>query len=354
MRQAGGGPAAMLAGLCDELARQGHQVGIVQSRSSPVADEVPFDRQRIQCDSIGTKDLAVPLQDIMKSQGIEVVHGHGLWLPINRATYRAAKSLQIPLVWTTHGMLRPWALRHKRLKKTVGWHLFQRAQLRYADVIHATCREEADELSQLLPKSRIEVVPIGVDLPQQIEPLTHLSGKRIMLFMGRLHHVKGLMNLVEAINWLRPEGWRCVLAGPDEGGYQAVLEARIAALGLEQWFSFTGAVSGPAKAKLFRQASLFVLPSFTENFGIVVPEALSYGCPVLTTVGAPWSVLSTVGCGWQVDLGVQPLADKLQEVFHLPSHHLAEMGARGVALVGNEFTKQAVGERFTSIYQTIL
>ena len=338
----------MLAGLSESVASLGHQVFIAHVSQDPVEFDAKYDRRLVDCSRLDSDRLTTQITDLARQKQIEVLHTHGLWQPINRSTYQAARLLKLPLIWTTHGMLRPWALSHKPWKKRLGWYLFQRKQLRAAEVLHATCEEEADELKLLLPSSKIEVVPIGVELPACSG--STLEKEKILLFMGRLHPVKGLLNLVEAMHLLRPQGWHCVLAGPDEDGFRSVLEAKIHEYGIDSWFTFTGAVSGAVKADLFKRAAVFVLPSYTENFGVVVPEALSYNCPVLTTVAAPWSVLSEAGCGWQVEVGVQPLANQLKHVLGFSLPDLLEMGERGASLVSARFTKQAEGMRFSEIY----
>jgi len=147
--------------------------------------------------------------------------------------------------------------------------------------------------------------------------------------LSRIHPKKGLINLIDAWARVRPEGWRLVIAGPDEGGYQAEVAERIRTSGVGEQVSFVGAVEGEAKAALYRNADLFVLPTFSENFGVVVAEALAYGLPVLTTRGAPWADLETHNCGWWIDTGVEPLAQALREAMALSDEQRHAMGARG-------------------------
>ena len=126
------------------------------------------------------------------------------------------------------------------------------------------------------------------------------------MFLSRIHPVKGLMNLVAAWERVRPERWRMVVAGPDEGNYLAEVETAVQRAGLERNFDFVGPVAGAAKEKLYREADLFILPTFSENFGMVVTEALSYGVPVITTKGAPWKGLVDHRCGWWLSLWLKP------------------------------------------------
>lgn len=152
---------------------------------------------------------------------------------------------------------------------------------------------------------------------------------RVALFLSRVHPKKGLLELVRAWAQAAPQGWRLRIAGPDEGGHWAEVARELERLGLGAAVEYLGPVVGEAKAVLYRQADLFVLPTFSENFGLVVAEALTYGVPVITTRGAPWADLETYGCGWWIDTGVAPLVAALRQALALSDAERQAMGARG-------------------------
>lgn len=175
-----------------------------------------------------------------------------------------------------------------------------------------------------------------------------------MLFLGRIHPVRGLLELVEAWRIARPEGWKMIIAGPDEGGHQQIVEAAIHQAGLQDDFEFTGSVYGDEKKALYRSADIFVLPTFSENFGLVVAEALACGVPVITTKGAPWQGLQTHRCGWWIDIGVEPLVAALREAMNLPPDTLREMGQRGRAYVEQNFGWPGIAQQMLSVYRWVL
>ena len=124
--------------------------------------------------------------------------------------------------------------------------------------------------------------------------------------------------------------------------------------GVESEFSFAGPVQEARKWDFFARADLFVLPSFSENFGLVVGEALAAGVPAITTRGTPWQELVTQRCGWWVDVGVEPLAAALREAVACSDAERAEMGRRGRRLVEEKYAWPAVARQMKAFYEWVL
>ena len=160
--------------------------------------------------------------------------------------------------------------------------------------------------------------------------------------------------LIEAWARARPDGWILRIAGPDEAGHQKQVEKAVCDAGLGQVVSFTGPLAYEMKKSAFFDAELFVLPTHSESFGIVVAEALAHGLPVLTTTGAPWSILPESGCGWWVDATVDGIAEGLRQATILDPETLRSMGAKGRALVSARFGWKCVADRMLSTYEAIL
>ena len=260
----------------------------------------------------------------------DAVHDNGLWLAHNHRIAEMARAIGLPRVVSTRGMLEPWAIGHRAWKKQLAWRLYQRRDLDRAAALHATAEPEAANLAQFGFAAPVSTIPNGVDIPPlTVRPALPECKARTALFLGRIYPVKGLPMLVEAWASVRPAGWRLVIAGPDEAGHKGVVERGVRAAGLGDVVRFAGAVSGDAKHALLAGADLFVLPSHSESFGMVVAEALAHGKPVLTTTAVPWPALQSRGCGWRTAPSTEGLAAGLREACACDDNRLREMGANG-------------------------
>lgn len=175
------------------------------------------------------------------------------------------------------------------------------------------------------------MIPNGVDLEVggPIARSKLLDRTRTVVFIGRVHPVKGLLNLVRAWAQVTRSGWRLLIVGPDEGGHLREVLAEVARLQLVESVQYRGAVDGAAKTDVYREADVLVLPSFTENFGVVVAEALAHGVPAIATLGTPWSDLSRHGCGWWVQGSSEAIAGAMRDAMALTDGERGEMGNRG-------------------------
>lgn len=291
----------------------------------------------------------------------DLVHIHGIWSPALAKRWLYWRMRNVPCVVSSHGMLEPWALAHKCLKKKVAWHIYQRFILNRVAVLHATSVREADNLRQLGLKVPILMIPWGIAMPDKREAGAEkvrfvgetptLIESRTALFVGRIYPVKGLPLLVEAWAKVRPRGWKVKIVGPDEAGHRAEVEALIHQAKLEADFEFTGAMAGEALRKTYEYADLFILPSHTENFGLVVGEALAHGLPVITTQGAPWELLETARCGWWAPVSVDGIAAALDDATRRSPEELIAMGERGRAVVAERFSWDLIATQFVECYQ---
>ena len=144
------------------------------------------------------------------------------------------------------------------------------------------------------------------------------------------------------------------MSGELEKEYEAKVKARVKGLGLEDQFILTGALNDDEKWEAYARAGLFVLPTYSENFGIVIAEALWAGVPVITTKGTPWKELEERKCGWWIDVGVEPLVGALKEAMSHSDEERAAMGARGRQLVEEKYTWKAVVKAMVKGYEEIL
>ncbi len=172
--------------------------------------------------------------------------------------------------------------------------------------------------------------------------------------MSRIHPKKGLLLLVEAWSRLRRENWRIRIVGPDESGHAAEVQAAVDARGLTGAIEIAPPVDDREKWSVLRNAAAFVLPTYSENFGIAVAEAMAAGLPVITTTGTPWRHLDQWQCGWCVEPEVDALTNALDAVSQMSDSQRAEMGARGQAIVTDRFLWPAIGRKLRAAYDWLL
>ena len=281
----------------------------------------------------------------------DVIHSHGIWLRTDLYAARAGRRTGTPTVVTTRGMLDPWAMRYHRGRKRLVWHTGQRAALARAACLHATAPSERGFIRDLGFTTPVAEIPNGVDVPA--DPSVLEGDRRTLLFLARVHPKKGVLNLIEAWSQVErqfPE-WDLVIAGPDDGGHLAeVVDRARHAPRVE----VLGEVSDEEKDRLHRRAELYVLPTFNENWGVTVADALSYGVPAVVGRGAPWQGLHEHRCGWWIDNDPDTLAATLGQALALTPDALREMGMRGRAWVGSAFGWDRIGEQMGEVYAWIV
>ena len=352
----------MVQGLSDHLALVGASVSVLTGTPQSEQSEVlPRDRRvkviHAQTSLGGLRgEFRKCLNRLLTAGKVNIVHDFGLWLPANHAVASECHKSHIPFVSSPSGMLASWALRHKPWKKRLAWWLYQRRDLTRASLLAATSPQELQDIRNKITNSKITLIPNGVEIPKRsANPLAQGTGRtRKVVFLGRIHPVKGLMNLVKAWDLVRPSGWRCILVGPDEAGHRRELETLLQARSLTTQFEFPGLVDGHSKWEVLRLADIFVLPSFTENFGISAAEALASGVPVITTRGTPWKDLVERQCGWWVESKPESLAEALEQATSLRDKDRFEMGQRGRELVIEMYSWNHIANEMIAAYDWLL
>jgi glycosyltransferase involved in cell wall biosynthesis len=248
-------------------------------------------------------------------------------------------------------MLSQWAMHSGRLKKKLAWSAYQRRDLASATAFHATSQEEAAEIRDLGLEQPIAIIPNGIQPPKKVAK-PDSNGHARALFLSRIHPKKGLLNLVRAWKAAQPPSeWELVIAGPDENGHRAEVESLVQRLDLQQQVKFVGEIDDDKKWDLYASAEVFVLPSFSENFGTCVVEALACGVPVITTTGAPWQDLPRLGFGWQSAATVEGVSDSLRQVIKMPKAELRARGAGAADWVRRSFSWDVAARQMISFYE---
>ncbi len=358
-----GGPSRSVPLLCNAIAEKGHRVELVHTSSpSPVPlVETDFFKIKIFKQDSWIKSFkgSKTLKNYVCAKNPDLFHGHALWqLPVHYMA-RSAQIKHIPYIISPRGMLEPGALKFSRWKKRVAGLVFQNKNLELAACIHATGELEAENLRSYGLKNPVAIIPNGlsVDALSESEEITESTTEgRNVFFMSRIHPKKGLKYLIEAwaeLQHFYPE-WTLIIAGNDENNYEKQLKLQAQKQAVFHRIKFVGPVFGAEKKELLKKADLFVLPSLSENFGIVVAEALVSGTPVITTKETPWKDLEQYQCGWWVPTGKSALARALKIAMGLPSEERSLMGRRGHNLIAEKYSISTVSEKVIFLYEWIV
>lgn len=289
------------------------------------------------------------------------VHIHSLWLYPGLAASWSCRKFGVPYWVRPAGSLEKWSLAHKSWKKSVYYHLIERRILQGGAAIHAVSAQEAESVGALGLSAEVTCIPNGTDIPGELtrEHLVTFRAKcglpestKVVLYIGRFHAVKGLDVLAAAMKELRAStpSATLLLVGPINNDYATNIRKLYEQLGLMESTRFLGELRGEEKEAALRTADVLVLPSRSENFGMVVVEALAHGLPVVTTKNTPWQDLETWGAGVWCDLTPQALSCALQKVLE-SSESAAEMGKRGRDLVAAKYSWDSIAREMREAYR---
>jgi glycosyltransferase involved in cell wall biosynthesis len=250
-------------------------------------------------------------------------------------------------------MLEPWALNFRKFKKSIALATYQRQILMSASAFFATSEMERESIRKLGLTQPTYVIPNGVTPPPNKPIIDQVNKPKRALFLSRIHPKKGLVNLVGAWARARPTDWKLTIAGPDELDHQKEVEQLVRRFNLEDVIDFAGDLDGEKKDETYRNSNLFILPSYSENFGIVVLEAMAYGIPVITTKGTPWAILEEQEAGWWIEANEDSLLHTLNVACALPATDLRIMGNK-CKIIADQFSWPTIANSVASAYQAIL
>jgi len=291
------------------------------------------------------------LAGALRSEGLELLHTHGLWMYASIASMRWSGGRK-PYIISPHGMLDSWALRNSAWKKKLAGWAYENRHLRGAACLHALNDAEARSIRDYGLRNPICIIPNGVELPDEFG---RGSGRpKVCLFLGRLHPKKGLAELIRAWAAVPHDGWTLAIAGWGEAGYVAQLETLAASLGVSGSVSFLGPRFGKEKHELLDTASAFVLPSFSEGLPMAVLEAWSYGLPVAMTPECNIPEGFEAGAAVRIEPTVDSVAAGLEKLFAMDDGRLRDMGTRGRRLVEKRFTWPRVAAEMIKVYEWVL
>lgn len=370
-----GGVVRAVLDVCEALASRGHRVTLLTCDATDAPDTWRAGESGVP-HVVELKRSSIPTR-LLSRRGLrdaraifaqaDVVHLHALWSLSNIQLSRAARSLRKPLVVTVHGMLDRWSMEQSRLKKRVFLALCGRRFLESAAIVHFTADREREQSIRWIPGANrhTRVVPClfdlapyrqmpGPDLARQAFPALTRPGAKI-LYLSRLHPVKGIDLLIEAAAVLRRRNLplQLLIAGPGEDDYRKSLESQVTRLGISDRTHFLGMVSGPEKISLYQAADVFVLPTKQESFGIVLVEALASGAPVITTKGTDiWGEIEKAG-GLIVPRQAEPLADAMEKILR-DEQLRTSLGKQGRDYVFEWLAHDRVAGQYEQLYADAL
>ena len=292
----------------------------------------------------------------------DVLHCHGLWLYQSLACLRWHDRGRKPYLISPHGMLDPGDLIKSVWKKRLVRFLYQGQHLNHAACIHALCEAEAAAIRQYGVKSKICIVPNGVDLPapslnDSIAPARLEEANKVLLYLGRITPKKGLSTLIDAWAMLKKQGspearnWRLDIAGWEQYGHEAELKAKAKALDVEASVHFLGPRHGKEKEATYRSASAYILPSLSEGLPLVVLEAWSYSLPVVMTPQCNLPEGFKAGAAIRAEPSASSLYEGLNQLMSMSSSDRVRMGTQGRKLVEERFTWESVAKKMHSVYR---
>jgi|SRR5215831_724254 len=311
----------------------------------------PLGYQIIYCRHFIPRDFAPGL--LLRLLGMirraDVIHLNAVYSFTTIPTLVLCKLLRKPMVWSLHGALQKWPGKKKSRKKRVWEKACDLVCDNRRILLHAVSPREEFESTSFIKSAGSVVINYGVEVPQEVHNRQKSNPIRL-LFLGRLHPVKGIENLLRALSQTRANVTLDV-CGEGDKCYEAQLRSLALELGIIDRVHFRGEVVGDAKLHCFLQADLCVVPSYTEGFATVVTEALAHGVPVIASRGTPWCEIEEKGCGLYVDNSPASLASAIDRILMMP---LDEMGQRGRLWMEREFSWQSVSAKMIDTYGRII
>ncbi|AFZ35696.1 glycosyl transferase group 1 [Stanieria cyanosphaera PCC 7437] len=375
-----GGPSQMVKGLSQALAAEGIEVTIITTNTNGDNGQAPLDVPLgksiwqdgyeiiyFPCSPFRRYKFSLDLLRWLAShtQDYHLAHIHALFSPVTTAAATIARWNKLPYILRPLGTLDPADLHKKKQLKQIYGLLWEKPNLAGAAAIHFTSEEEAKVSARFGTTTKDLVIPLGVDLPANLPALGITrkqlgidSNTKLILFMSRIDRKKGLDLLLPALESLQAEDldFHFVLAGgnPQEPDYQAQIKTKIANSPLKERTTITGFVQGDLKLGLLIDADLFVLPSYYENFGIAVAEAMAVGTPVVISNGVQiWQDIETMTAGWVTACEVTQLTNSLREAIESDTER-KQRGENARQLAKQKYSWSAIAVEMIQVYQSLM
>ena len=307
-------------------------------------------------DAITPYGYSQNMNRFLKQSDYGLYHTNGMWMYCNHATCVTARQKDKPYIITPHGMLHPQAMKRSAWKKNIILSLGgANKDLKLANCIHVTCREEMDNYRNLGYKNPVAIIPNPFNAPLYLDEIKNNRNLQRIGFLGRLYPYKKVDALIDA--WISlgtaVKDTQLVIMGKGEIQYEQMLKARVQQHGLKN-VEFAGFVTGREKFERLASLTALCVPSDFENFGMIVTEALSVGTPVIASLGTPWEELNTEHCGYWVKNDVSTLSETIADVLSLSAEKINCMGENGKRLVQAKYKDTQVALMMKQLYEWTL
>ena len=314
------------------------------------------------------------MEEYIISEKFDVIQLQSMWDLRYHIVAKTARKHRIPYIITPRGMLEPWCLSQKKWKKKLAMALYQMKDIKRSACVFTTAEMEALHVRDLGVDVPMVVLPNGIETDSYPCRISKDKVKKKILFLSRIHIKKGIELLIDAFDRIIKKNadmddWTVAIVGNGEEEYIRELKRKVEGLNLRDKVKILAPVFGDAKVKLYQESSIFCLPSYSENFGMVIAEAMSCGVPCITTNGTPWQLLNGEVCtmganldilgknrktGWCIDLNVDNLEKVLLEAMTMKTEALYEMGQKGNLLVQENFNYKSVARKVMQLYSWLL
>ena len=350
-----GGPSRSVPMLAKGLAELGVDITLMAIRSENMnvhALEGTTARLKVLEPSFTRREIAQYLKD----EKFHLIQIQSMWdWPYHKVMVEARK-LGIPYIVTPRGMLEPWSLSQKKWKKKLAWWLYQHNDVQKSVCVFTTAKMEAEHVTNLGITTCKAVIPNGIETDSYPCKTSVDVVKKQVLFLSRVHVKKGIEVLFEVWKQIHPdyEDWQLLVIGNGEAEYIHSLENRVECLGLKESIKILPPVFGNDKIQIYQESALFCLPSYSENFGMAIAEAMSCGTPVITTTNCPWNILNDTKTGWCIDLNLDNLERALREALSMNPTELYDMGQKASKLIYENFDYRNVTRKTLKLYEWLL
>lgn len=285
----------------------------------------------------------------------DLYHCNGLWMGVNHSTCAIARQKGKKYIISPHGMLYPNALRIHYWKKWVLLNLWYNKDIQECSCMHATCRQEAEFIRKFGYQGPIAVIGNAVVIPDYVKVATMKpKDKTYIGFLGRLHPIKRVERIFYGLA-LCPKDIRdnvtVLIMGEGDKDYETFLHNEVSKLSLRDNVKFLGFVGGKDKYEKLRKLSALFVPSESENFGMIVPEALICGTPVFASKGTPWEMLNEYKCGWWKEASAENISEIITDIVTMQEHEILNMGQTGREFVSKEFSPLTIAGRMMYLYK---